>query len=169
VNDQIYRGGQPTTAAFSELAKLGVKTVVDLRQDHEHSKAAEARTVEALGMRYVSVPMNGFDTPEKAKVEKVVSILSSGEPVFVHCAQGRDRTGTVVAAYRIAQHRWTGSQALDEAKTCGMHWYMRGMMRFIASYQPTSTALAAEKPTTASVPGLVIAQPTVADSAAARP
>jgi len=58
----------------------------------------------------------------------------------VHCAAGKDRTGTVVAAYRIAHQKWTNQQALAEAQQIGLHWWERGMKRYIASY--TAPAIA---------------------------
>src|SRR5712691_10062210 len=60
VNDHIYRGGQPSNEGWSSLAKMGIKTVVDLRrdgEDHDHWIREEERAVQAAGMRYVSVPM----------------------------------------------------------------------------------------------------------------
>jgi len=136
VNDVVFRGAQPTDDAWAGLASLGVKTVIDLRRESEHSIAAEEHAVEAAGMRYVSVPMNGFDTPQADQIAQILGILNSGQPVFVHCKLGKDRTGTVIAAYRIAHDGWTCDKALDEALTCGMHWYSGGMKRFIQSYQP---------------------------------
>jgi uncharacterized protein (TIGR01244 family) len=141
VNERIYRGAQPEDASWSQLRALGVKTVIDLRQTSEHSTADEARAVEAAGMRYVSVPMNGWETPRADLVNKVVAMLEQpGDTVFVHCKQGKDRTGTVVAAYRISHEGWANARALQEAESNGMHWFLRGMKRYIAAYRP------AEKP-----------------------
>ena len=55
VDEHVYRGAQPTDEGFRELAKLGIKTIVDLRLIGEHSQAQEERLVSSLGMRYVSV------------------------------------------------------------------------------------------------------------------
>ena len=137
VNDRVFRGAQPSDEAWPGLAKLGVKTVVDLRRSSEHSLAAESLAVTAAGMRYVSFPMNGFDTPQADQIAKVVEILSSDAPVFVHCKLGKDRTGTVIAAYRIVHEGWDNDKALSEALSCGMHWYSGGMKRFISDYQAT--------------------------------
>src|SRR5215831_15214254 len=63
VNDQLFRGGQPSDRSWPDLAKLGVKTVIDLRLPDEHKTAAEARLVEAAGMRYINVPMKGLSAP----------------------------------------------------------------------------------------------------------
>src|SRR5262245_39726310 len=62
VNENIYRGAQPTNEGWQSLAKLGIKVVVDLRregEDGEHTVAAEKKAVEAAGMRFVHVPMKG--------------------------------------------------------------------------------------------------------------
>lgn len=134
VNAHVLRGGQPADVAWQKLANMGVKTVIDLRRESEHSTAAEARAVEAAGMRYVNVPMSGFKTPRAEQVAKVLDLMDGGDIVFVHCKHGKDRTGTVVAAYRISRDRWANQKALDEAESYGLHWYERGMKRFIRDY-----------------------------------
>src|SRR5260370_35557260 len=90
VNDQLYRGGQPTTVGFSSLAKLGVKTVIDLREIGEHSQAEEHSLVQALGMRYISVPMRGMSAPTGEQLLKVLGLMNDGSagPEFVQCRRG---------------------------------------------------------------------------------
>ena len=80
VNDRIYRGAQPDDAAWPALAKLGVKTVIDLRREVEHSVAGEKRLVEAAGMKYVNFPMNGFDTPTSDQMVKVMAMMEGDRP-----------------------------------------------------------------------------------------
>lgn len=142
VNPHLYRGAQPSAEGWAGLAKLGVRTVVDLRQPSEHSTADERRAVEAAGMRYVNAPMNGWDTPTAEQMARLLPLLESQGPVFVHCKQGRDRTGSVIAAYRIARERWTNDAAMAEARACGLHWFEHGMKRFIAGYRVAPQALA---------------------------
>jgi tyrosine-protein phosphatase SIW14 len=142
VNARLFRGGQPSMVAWPELAALGVTTVIDLCREREHPAANEARAVEAAGMRYVRFPMNGFETPSAAQIAQVLHLVETGDTVFVHCKAGMDRTGVVVAAYRIAREHWANQQALDEAESLGMHWYSSGMKRFILNYRapdPTPT------------------------------
>src|SRR5262249_45355611 len=94
VSDHIYRGGQPTGEGWAQLAKLGVKTVIDLRregEDGEHSTKAEAKAVEAAGMQYVHVPMNGIVAPSDEQIARIMTFFRSKEPVFVHCKKGKDR------------------------------------------------------------------------------
>jgi uncharacterized protein (TIGR01244 family) len=136
VNDHLYRGGQPAPDTWQHLAKLGVKTVIDLRREDEHSTAEEAKAVAALGMNYVNVPMKGVVAPSDAQISKILALLDSKEPVFVHCKRGSDRTGTVIACYRIAHDRWERQQALKEAKSLGMGTVQVGLKRYIMVFQP---------------------------------
>ena len=135
VNARLFRGGQPSRAAWPTLAALGVTTVIDLCREGEHSVPDEGRAVEAAGMRYVNFPMNGSATPSAAQIAEALRLIETSDTVFVHCKLGMDRTGVVVAAYRIAREHWANQQALDEAESLGMHWYSSGMKRFILSYR----------------------------------
>ena len=139
VSELIYRGAQPGAEGWKSLATLGVKTVIDLRrenEDGEHSVAAERKAVEAAGMRYVNVPLNGLAAPRDRDVERILELFASGDRVFVHCRRGKDRTGTAIACYRIAHDGWGNAKALNEAKSFGLHWVEVGMRRYIAAFQP---------------------------------
>jgi tyrosine-protein phosphatase SIW14 len=137
VNEHVYRGGQPSPESWQSLAKIGVKTVVDLRREDEHSTAEEAKAVAAAGMHYINVPMKGVVAPTNEQIAKVLAALNSQEPVFVHCKKGSDRTGTVIACYRISHDRWQRQQALQEAKSHGMGMVQLGLKRYIMAFQPT--------------------------------
>jgi uncharacterized protein (TIGR01244 family) len=140
VNDQVYRGGQPEPEGFANLAALGIKTVVDLRWTGEHSQADEQRIVESTGMRYVSVPMKGMATPDASSVAAVLALLeNSAGPVFVHCQRGADRTGAVIACYRIQHDGWGAKSALEEAGSFGMSWYQRALRNYVVHFEPSQT------------------------------
>src|SRR6266496_4441470 len=62
VDEHVYRGGQPTDEGFQYLSTIGVKTVIDLREADERSKAEED-AVTAAGMKYINVPMTGLTPP----------------------------------------------------------------------------------------------------------
>jgi tyrosine-protein phosphatase SIW14 len=142
VNPHLYRGGQPTLSALKALAKLGVVTVLDLRAGGERG-AAEERQAKALGMDYINVPLNGLYAPSKKQIEQVMAMLQDPKnwPVFVHCQHGVDRTGTVVACYRIAFDFWPNERAEKEAEERGMHSVERGMKKFILNFHPVTHPL----------------------------
>src|SRR5690349_11985418 len=132
VNDRIYRGGQPSREGFVSLARMGVKTVLDLRGGDEHGQD-EKRRVEALGMTYMQVPLEALSGPTDEQILTVLAVLDdpSKSPVFIHCSRGADRTGTVVACYRIRHDGWENRKALEEARRHGLSWVQRGMQQYI--------------------------------------
>jgi tyrosine-protein phosphatase SIW14 len=141
VDDHVYRGAQPTDSGFKELAQLGIKTIVDLRDVGEHSQADEEKIVTGLGMRYVSIPMHGLSTPKDDKVAAVQALFNdtTNGPVFVHCKRGADRTGMVVAVYRISHDQWDNKKALSEAKSYGMSFFERAIQSYVMNYRPSVT------------------------------
>jgi protein tyrosine/serine phosphatase len=94
--------------------------------------------VAAAGMNYVNVPMKGVVAPTNEQIAKVLALLNSPEPIFVHCKRGADRTGAVIACYRIARHHWQSRQALQEAKSHGMGSFQMGLKHYVGAFQPTA-------------------------------
>ena len=107
IGDTVYRGAQPTDEGIHYLSALGVTIVIDLRE-HDQRSLDEERLVTAAGMRYVNVPMTGMIPPTPDETNKILTILEdpASGPVFVHCKRGADRTGAVIAAYRIDHDKW---------------------------------------------------------------
>ena len=155
VDERIYRGGQPTEDGFRYLANLGVKVVLDLREPGARS-AAEERIVTAAGMRYINVPMSGLIPPTEAETNTILRLLEDpmAGPVFVHCWRGADRTGSVIAAYRIDHDGWDNARALKEAMDSGMSWTQFPRRRYITTFHARTSTASAEK-----------ADPSSADSA----
>jgi tyrosine-protein phosphatase SIW14 len=139
VNEHLYRGGQPLPEDIQELAAHGVKLVIDLREVGE-ATGIEKEQVQKLGMRYVNVPMRPIGAPTQAEIQRSLALIlqNDSQRVFVHCRRGKDRTGTVIACYRIQHDGWKNEKALDEAKNYGLSRVERGMRAFIAHFTPVT-------------------------------
>lgn len=146
VDEHVYRGAQPNAEGFGNLSKLGIKTVIDLRGPGDRSKW-EKKVVAAAGMRYISVPMSGMAAPSNESVIKALGLLedSNAGPVFVHCKRGADRTGGVIACYRVEHDKWKNNRALAEARSMGMSWFQTAIQNYVRKYQPRDLAALAAK------------------------
>lgn len=115
INDNYYRGSQPNQEEFAQLKRLGIKTVIDLREDY---KKGEETWVRDLGMCYVRIPLKTTvaATEEQWKHFLVLVNDPANQPVYVHCKGGRHRTGAMTAIYRITHDGWNADQAYQEMK-----------------------------------------------------
>jgi tyrosine-protein phosphatase SIW14 len=115
VSLDLYRGAQPTADGFKTLEAMGVKSIVNLRNLHSDRDAMEGR-----GMKYFRLHVDTL-LPEDDEVESFVRIMARADnlPVFIHCRQGSDRTGLMVAAYRIVFQGWSKEQAIQEMRDGG--------------------------------------------------
>jgi tyrosine-protein phosphatase SIW14 len=135
VDLNVYRGAQPTVEGFRNLAALGVRTIIDLRGDDQLPE--ERKEVEDLGLRYISVPMSGLTAPRDEQIADILALFVAADKgaVFVHCREGKDRTGTVVACYRISHDHWTNDKALAEANEYGMSPFQHPRRKYILNFE----------------------------------
>jgi tyrosine-protein phosphatase SIW14 len=115
VNASYYRGAQPDGRDYADLAALGVKTIIDLQMD---GIPGEQKLVEAAGMKFHRIGMTTHQAPTKEQLVSFLKLVNdpANQPVYVHCAGGRHRTGVMTAAYRITHDKWTADQAFKEMK-----------------------------------------------------
>ncbi len=114
---------------------MGVKTIINLRGANQNTKAAEAEARDA-GIAYFNIPMHDLRRPNDEQIARVLAIINAPEnwPVLIHCKRGSDRTGTVVAIYRIVNDGWSAREAVAEAERLGMSWIEFGMKDYIFNY-----------------------------------
>jgi hypothetical protein len=131
VSEFLYRGSQPRGVGYQELQNLGISIVVDLRNTRKNE--AEQKALEASGMRNVSIPTSAFFGPTDNQVAAFRQLLhdNPGKKVFVHCYFGDDRTGVMIATYRIAQDHWTADQAYNEMRAFHFHHHLLLMGHYV--------------------------------------
>jgi protein tyrosine/serine phosphatase len=148
VNERYYRGAQPAGRDYTDLATLGVKTIINLTSDD--AQADEPALAVAAGMRYVQIPMSTHTAPTPAQLAQFLGIVNdpASQPVYVHCVGGRHRTGVMTAAYRMTQEAWTSDRAFQEMKQYkfGADFLHPEFKTFVFGYRaPAANAVAATK------------------------
>lgn len=148
VTGQIFRGGRPGGEnSFQELKAMGIKTVIDLQggdignsmfgwvagvlEPGENPSwiSFEKQGIESLGMKFVNVPINSLADINSAQgygLGHAIALMNDpkNQPVYVHCEHGVDRTGLLVALYRVYYQKWTREAAHDEMVAMG-HGFFR--------------------------------------------
>jgi protein tyrosine/serine phosphatase len=133
---------------MDELKHLGVTTIVDLRGEDPKRRESEQREAEKLGMRFVNIPVSGWDPPSNEQVAQFLALFRNTpkEKIFVHCRFGDDRTGVFVAAYRMAYEGWPATQAMNEMYFFGFNglWHpsMKAFIRDFPERLKSAPALA---------------------------
>lgn len=135
MNERFYRGAQPKQEDYKSLADLGISTVIDLQDDPQ---GYEKPAVEALGMKYVNIPMDDKKYPKAEQIDaflKLVDDPATGK-FYVHCAGGRHRTGVMGAVYRFTHDHWNYDQAYAEMKQYDFYsrWGHGPMKQFVQDY-----------------------------------
>jgi protein tyrosine/serine phosphatase len=110
VADGLYRSAQPTAAGMRNLETLGIKSVVNLRAFH-----SDRYRIARTGLTETHIAMKTWHPEREDAVRflKAVGDPSRG-PILVHCQHGADRTGAMLAIYRIAVQGWSKEDAARE-------------------------------------------------------
>jgi tyrosine-protein phosphatase SIW14 len=150
-----FRGEQPEGSDYATLAAFGIKTVIDLQAD---GQVNEKGLVEKAGMAFHRIPMTTHKAPTTAQIAEFLKLVNdpANQPVYVHCAGGKHRTGIMTAIYRMTSDKWTSDQAFREMKQYkfGADFLHPEFKRFVYAYRTEPAA-------PASVPGGLVATTTV--------
>jgi len=118
LNDSIYRCEQPDSLDFVLIHRIGIKSVLNLR-----SNFTDKDLIDGLPLNIYSVEMIPFNFGDKEIVKALRILENSPKPVIVHCLYGSDRTGVVIAMYRIIFQNWTKEEALNEMEDGGYDFH----------------------------------------------
>lgn len=122
VSDDIYRSEQPSRKGFTEIEVLGIKTILNFRRKWSDDKKAQHTKLQLEHVKLKSKEMT------ENQVFDVLKIINKAEkPLLIHCWHGSDRTGIIIAAYRIVFENWPKATAIAEFRKpeFGYHenWY----------------------------------------------
>jgi protein tyrosine/serine phosphatase len=135
MDERFYRGAQPKEGDYKDLAALGVKMIIDLRDD---AKSYARQAAEAAGLQYINIPFSDTSYPKEEQVAQFLKIVEDPAtgPFYVHCAGGRHRTGIMGAVYRFNHYRWNYDQVYKEMKAYDFYtrWGHGAMKDFVQDY-----------------------------------
>jgi hypothetical protein len=133
----LYRGGQPDAEGIAWLKAMGVRTVLNLRHFHGDT---EGERVAAAGMRYERIALESSDAPTRPQVERFLALVNDPKlrPIYVHCLHGVDRTGAMMAVYRMEMEGWPNVEASAEMQYFEAHDIWRDLRTFVQTYRPGS-------------------------------
>ena len=135
VSERLYRGAQPLDRGISKLHELGVNTVINLRGPNDLTRAEETEA-RALGLNYFNIALPGWGRPQDDRIARIMELINAPESgrVFIHCRAGVDRTGLIVAIYRMTHDGWSSDRALAEAERLGMRRTQLWMRDYAKDY-----------------------------------
>jgi len=130
----LYRGGQPSAQGIAWLKSKGIKTVLNLRHYHGDS---EKRDVESVGLHYERIALTSRDAPRPEQVARFLEIVRDPtlRPLYVHCEHGVDRTGAMMAIYRMEEEGWSNLEAFAEMEYFEAHRIFQDLRNYVRGYQ----------------------------------
>lgn len=120
--DAHYAAGQPTPQHLADLAREGVRTVINLRGPEEPVEYDEAAEAARLGLRYVTLPVTGPADLDRDRVRQFGRALDEARReggVLIHCASS-NRVGAMVALDETLNRGCELAEALERGRAAGL-------------------------------------------------
>lgn len=114
VTPRIYRSAQPTAAGFQGLAKMGIETVINLRRRVDDAPLAKGTDLTTL---HIKITTRHITDDDGAAIVTALRNLRQAQrqgAVLVHCTHGADRTGLIIALWRMLYQQWPRAAAIAE-------------------------------------------------------
>jgi protein tyrosine/serine phosphatase len=139
VDNDLYRGGHPDCAGLLKLEDLGIRTVVDLgggvAGTFHHCKDAQAAGIQVIRYKISLPEITLLGVPDKKLRNLFALIQNAPKPIFLSCSLGRDRTGLIVALYRLKRGEMSFPEAESEAIYYGYRPHFWGLHRAFERYK----------------------------------
>jgi len=132
ISDSFYRGAQPTREGMSNLQRMGIRTIINLRPFH-----SDLARIRGLPLKYAAISFKTWHSEDEDAAKFLLAVsTASNLPVFVHCMRGADRTGMMTAVYRIIFCGWSREAAIREmtAGGFGFNPVWRHIVRYVGEF-----------------------------------
>lgn len=133
----IYRGGQPTKAGWDWLRLQGVQWDIKLNTWDECPESYVFTNAVPIWIDYIPITLNEqiFGLNEYNVDSAIQSLINRPYNTYIHCEHGQDRTGLIVAIYRVRVDGWTKQQAEQEMLAHGFHKSLFGLWRYWENFK----------------------------------
>lgn len=145
IDEAVYRAEQPNDNDVKALEAAGIRSLLNLREYHKDND--EARGTQ---MKLYRVPMNAGNVNDPLIEQALTNLAHAEKPVLIHCWHGSDRTGVVVAMYRMVFQNWPREKAIDEFKNGGFgyhEWWYPNILEYLQRVDIEKMKDAVLKPT----------------------
>lgn len=122
VSDKLYRGPRP-----QDLEKLrldGFDCIISLQSGFYELLYDDKREEQfpcEFGLAFYNISLSDFTPPTRSQIDLIMSKIRKHKKTYLHCKHGVDRTGFVVACYRVSEQGRPASVAIDEMFKMGFH------------------------------------------------
>ncbi len=117
VDEHLLRGGNiGSEDALQVIKDRGVKLIIDMTNE---GNSIERSNAEKYGLKYVHMRVDASGNNPEQLTNVLKAINAEQGKVFVHCTNGTDRTGAIVAIYRQLKNGWNDQHALHEMHAFG--------------------------------------------------
>lgn len=143
INDNVYRSAQPTPEGIQNLEKIGIKTIINLRDFHDDKDEAKG-----IAVKRVDIPMLAWGVKDEEVVQALKQLGNKSEgPYLIHCMHGADRTGVVSAMYRVVYDNWDKKRAIDEMRNggFGFHEVWKNIVEYVEKVDVNAIKLSVGK------------------------
>lgn len=116
VDKNVWRSSQPNPEAIILLKKTyGLKSILNLRSVEE-TNDSEKKLADSLKIKYISFPMDARLPQNKDTLKKILDVVkdTGNYPILIHCLGGKDRTGLIVALYKMDKYNTPVEELITE-------------------------------------------------------